>query len=524
MILGTMQIPDPGVYGFGSYALANMQTHHRHVIILLNLLLLPRLAMDKQSVTKILNQCLVILGKGGSEDEYLQNLSQLGAVLRATGSDKELREELAQNVGLLDSCVDVISNSLLVDFVSLEEEELYVRLLRGVNLFTRNLVASASTTIDLPLLLLNIQHFVSKIGHENKFFLPCLTSYLEILANMAAKYGPAFQCNLNLVSDTFKPDLLEIIRTSQTSMAPFVIFCRGCLQRSENVSALLNERFHEPLRSFLLKQSFVLLEDRDMTHTEESLILIVESIISNESFEKWIVSEQDGDQFDEILSLSQIVATQKDDWDNFQCLAIMGWVFHFFKVWSPAAITILTSAKCDEDRLNTLHKRIIIVLDIISDLSKFHSVKQFLEHYNALDSMIPLLRAIHENTEVKTWKNRNKVEDVSQVKKQFPIAKSLIIEIMAFICHESFKSQEKVRELHGLEVVLSSCIIDEDNPYIKERSILCLRFLLENNKQNQEFVALLEAQEVVDDNALQEAGYQVEMSDGKVKLRKADST
>lgn len=477
--------------------------------------------MDKHSVKQVLDQCQELLGRGGAEEEYTQNLSQLSAVLRATGSDEELREELAQSHGLLDSCVDVISNSLLVELKSLEEEELYVRLLRGVNLFTRNLVASASTTIDVPLLLLNVQHFVSRISRSNKYFLPCFTSYLEILANMATKYD-SFQCNLSMVSDTFNADLLELIEANGVCLAPFVEFCKGCLRKSDNVSALLSEKFHEPLRSFLFSQSTVLLNDGNINHKEESLIKILEKVISNESFEKWMISTQEGTQFEEMLRLSQIVATQKEDWDNIQCLAIMGWVFHFFKNWSVSVIEILLAREYDEEELKTLHKRIIIALDIISDLSKFHSAKQFLEHYNALDTMIPLLRAIHENTHVKTLKGRT--EKTNDDKKSFPMAKSLIIEIMAFLCHQSFKSQEKVRELHGLEVVLSCCNIDEDNPYIKERSILCLRFLLENNKQNQDFVALLEAQEVVDDKALQEAGYEVEMTEGKVKLKKAGST
>lgn len=479
--------------------------------------------MDQQSVKSILDQCQRLLEKGGQQNEYLESLTELGDVLRATGSDDEFREQLAQEFGILDSCVDIISNSLLLDLESQEEEELYVRLLRGVNLFTRNLVASASSFIDLPLLLLNIQHFVSRIGGTNKYFLPCLASYLEILANMATKYESGFQCNINLVSDTFKPSLLDIIRENDALVTPFLAFCKGCVSKNENVSAILNESLHEHLRWYLIDLSFVLLDDGIVGRNEELLILIMENIISNESFEKWITSEQNSGKFYEILKLSQIVATQKEDWDNFQCLSIMGWVFNFLKNWSLLTIQLLSSQESNKEQLSIVHRRIIIVLDIIADLSKFHSAKQFLEHYNALDAIVPLLRSIHENTEVKTLKTRTNSSTTTE-KKTFPMAKSLLIEIMAFVCHESFKSQEKVRELHGLEVVLSCCNIDEDNPYIKERSILCLRFLLENNKQNQDFVALLEAKEVVDDSALQEAGYEVEMGDGKVRLKKANST
>ncbi|KAM9886264.1 hypothetical protein OXX79_014309 [Metschnikowia pulcherrima] len=80
-----------------------------------------------------------------------------------------------------------------------------------------------------------------------------------------------------------------------------------------------------------------------------------------------------------------------------------------------------------------------------------------------------------------------------------------------------------MRELHGLELILSNCVIDEDNPYIKEHSVLCLRFVLQENQRNQEFVASLEAKQVVNADALSEAGYEVSIKDGKVKVRNSDS-
>jgi ataxin-10 len=55
---------------------------------------------------------------------------------------------------------------------------------------------------------------------------------------------------------------------------------------------------------------------------------------------------------------------------------------------------------------------------------------------------------------------------------------------------------------------------------IKERSILCVKYLLEGNTENQEFVAQLEAKKVVSDEAVREAGYETEIIDGKVALKK----
>lgn len=55
---------------------------------------------------------------------------------------------------------------------------------------------------------------------------------------------------------------------------------------------------------------------------------------------------------------------------------------------------------------------------------------------------------------------------------------------------------------------------------IKERCILCVRHLLEGNAENQAFVAQLEAKEVVSDDALKEAGYETELVNGKLALKK----
>lgn len=55
---------------------------------------------------------------------------------------------------------------------------------------------------------------------------------------------------------------------------------------------------------------------------------------------------------------------------------------------------------------------------------------------------------------------------------------------------------------------------------IKERSIICLRYLLENNKENQALVAKLEAKSSVTEEALQEAGLETEIIDGKIGLKK----
>ncbi len=49
-----------------------------------------------------------------------------------------------------------------------------------------------------------------------------------------------------------------------------------------------------------------------------------------------------------------------------------------------------------------------------------------------------------------------------------------------------------------LEIVLSNCAIDDNEPFIKERSIMFLKYALYKNQENQEFVAKLEQRTAVD--------------------------
>lgn len=104
--------------------------------------------------------------------------------------------------------------------------------------------------------------------------------------------------------------------------------------------------------------------------------------------------------------------------------------------------------------------------------------------------------------------------------KKFPLIKGRIICVLGILTMGNRSVQDEIRERQGLELVLSNCIIDANNPFIKERSIICLRYLLEGNTENQAFVAKLEAKSTVTEEALQEAGLETEIIDGKIALKK----
>jgi len=53
-----------------------------------------------------------------------------------------------------------------------------------------------------------------------------------------------------------------------------------------------------------------------------------------------------------------------------------------------------------------------------------------------------------------------------------------------------------VRKAGALGLILSHCNISDDNPYIKEWSLLAIRNLLEDNIENQSFIESLKAERV----------------------------
>ncbi|KAI8907547.1 spinocerebellar ataxia type 10 protein domain-containing protein [Powellomyces hirtus] len=84
----------------------------------------------------------------------------------------------------------------------------------------------------------------------------------------------------------------------------------------------------------------------------------------------------------------------------------------------------------------------------------------------------------------------------TQQQKQSPffMLKTDTIRIIANLSYEATEVQDAFRNIGGVHAVLNHCAIDDDNPYIKEHSILALHNLLDSNPQNQDLVAQLRPQ------------------------------
>ncbi|KAF1911985.1 hypothetical protein BDU57DRAFT_559931 [Ampelomyces quisqualis] len=70
--------------------------------------------------------------------------------------------------------------------------------------------------------------------------------------------------------------------------------------------------------------------------------------------------------------------------------------------------------------------------------------------------------------------------------------KKLAVLVLSSLVWKNRHVQDQIRPLGGIEAVLNCCSYDEHNPYIREHAIMCLRFLMEGNKENQDRIRALE--------------------------------
>ena len=103
--------------------------------------------------------------------------------------------------------------------------------------------------------------------------------------------------------------------------------------------------------------------------------------------------------------------------------------------------------------------------------------------------------------------------------------KKLVVLVLSSLVWKSPIVQDQIRNYGGVEMVLACCNFDSNNPYIREHAIMCLRFLLEGNRENQEIVRDLEPRRGVPDEVLDKRGYETYIDDkGKVGLRAKEGT
>ena len=100
--------------------------------------------------------------------------------------------------------------------------------------------------------------------------------------------------------------------------------------------------------------------------------------------------------------------------------------------------------------------------------------------------------------------------------------KKLVVLVLSSLVWKCPEVQDQIRRHGGLETILCCTNFDAHNPYIKEHAVMCLKFLLEGNKENQRMVEQLEAREVVKDDGgmLERSGFEAVIDKtGKLAIR-----
>ena len=335
-------------------------------------------------------------------------------------------------------------------------------------------------------------------------------------------------------------------------------------------SIIIKEDTSGNIEELLNRRELTALQTLKKILTHESITPYFESKLKGNSDETFAYN------YNIILNwsrISSILLCSSAIFDTFQLTNIMIWVFMILENVSASIIKLFENHKInttselsiDQDlipKTDFYYEILVNLLDILSHLCQFEHCQKFTLHYKGIEKLAKLLGTLHvncyklsvhiddkkggkltlndnlkKNTDYNNWlkvidKENNKIKSIN-----FPHTKSLIIEILTkflVLDKESDENLTKLKDLQNLlkaesvlEIVLSNCAIDDNEPFIKERSIMFLKYALYKNQENQEFVAKLEQRTAVDSQSetlLEEVGYEVNISDsGKIGLKRKNT-
>ncbi|XP_065580785.1 ataxin-10-like [Artemia franciscana] len=84
-----------------------------------------------------------------------------------------------------------------------------------------------------------------------------------------------------------------------------------------------------------------------------------------------------------------------------------------------------------------------------------------------------------------------------------------LIRLIANLTWRNLSNQNEIREMNGIEIIMECCCIDARNPFMQQWCILAMRNLLEDNIENQRYVASMTEQGTTRSEVLSEMGFEV---------------
>lgn len=506
-------------------------------------------------------------------DKYQFLLTELNPIVQKSSVDEHYRQTLTSSKELwrvLKASLECYDEELIMLTDDEEVAFWYLRSVRGLLLLMRNMsVCNQLIYQDMQLENVVLQTFL-KINARSERYDEITTSLYVIITGFLFNISKDASTFDNWSMDSLLAflkypmhhpnksyDLLHahaMFFSNLTASDDFLYsFFRHPMCDELFYGIFVNEIVQQHTGLFkYLDKTCILNEDYEITSMDAVLLKCFSNIATNESFAQYFTTAEktDTDRFLKVLKLMQLVVTSSENWNIRELTNIMTWCFPIFQNCALNTGEYFETKQENEQEAQLLHNKLIILLDILSTLVQFEHVQKYILSYNGLERLLTLLQVLQDNLvrinfhksangSVKNLKTTNslgeKITDQKLLNQRvdsgsyrikptnFPGCKSFLIEILTMLVYKNRIIQDKIRELHGLGLILSNCVIDDNDPFMRERSIVCIKFLLQDNKPNQDFVASLEAKKAVQDDVLSDAGYEVKISDsGNVGLVSKD--
>ncbi|BFZ59691.1 hypothetical protein YB2330_000706 [Saitoella coloradoensis] len=377
-----------------------------------------------------------------------------------------------------------------------------------------------------------------------------ITTSLQVLANTIA--GNVWQKErvwmnwVRYADENFMNSLFAF--SSRQAFLPLLFFTWNCISEKASLrDTLLNTSSG---RALLLQLSMIADDafEESQSKAFELTYYIIASVIKSGGFEQlydlaksehYILSDPQLNILkivDAMLDSQQIDLVQQP-----QLPASLVKIFESVAVRSSYLMKALnsdqsaaaaSSEKLDVTDATAIWTAVVLLLQTLAHVSSDLSARETLLKNGILEVTIALLGAANTYVPRRTIKHSSggissspldpTAESTSSPEsmKAFAFVKRDTVRLLNTLCYKSRFVQDEVRRLHGVELVLSQCNVDDDNPYLREHAVLCVRNLLEDNADNQALVAEMEAIKAMPSEALEGTGITpVVGADGKVKLQ-----
>ncbi|KAJ1995409.1 hypothetical protein GGI26_001179 [Coemansia sp. RSA 1358] len=183
--------------------------------------------------------------------------------------------------------------------------------------------------------------------------------------------------------------------------------------------------------------------------------------------------------------------------------------------------------KLDMDSVMAAHRCLAAVVSILGTATSNHSQKlvdwlieckvihRVVELLGFLNINLPRIQSLSDPNGI-SEKHTNEDQGAS-VKRLFMFKRDLI-QIIGNSAYKNKDAQDLIRELDGLSLVLDNMRIDDNHPFIKEYAVVALKWLLEDNMDNQIYVKDMEVIKPVLDPSITAPGVDVSVDDNDIPI------